>query len=105
MNKTTSKRHYFHDMMLHNYVQYNGICLSLRVLENMSLCITADNFVCLLRQLIEWRFNSRKLVEYTHTKSSRKLYDSQLKLYDITETVEYKNKSAYTEMSRTQTSD
>ena len=35
-----------------------------------------------------------------HTKSSRKLYNSQIKLYEITGTVEHKNKSAHTEMSR-----
>lgn len=71
-------------LILHNYVQHLGICLSLRVLKNMLLSVTADNFVCLLRQLIKWRFNSRKFGRiHTHTKSSQKLYNSQIKLLEL----------------------
>jgi hypothetical protein len=66
----------------------------------MSLSTAAENYVCLLRQLIKWRLTVANLVEYTHTKSSRTLCNSQIKLYGITGAVEYKNKSAYTEISR-----
>jgi len=79
-------------LILHSYVQYLGTSLSSRVFKNMSFCITADNYVCLL--------HSRKSSQiYTNTQSSRKLYNPQIKLYEITRTVEHINKSAHTEMS------
>lgn len=37
---------------------------------------------------------------HKHTEFTEVIYNSQIKLYEITGTVEHKNKSAHTEMSR-----
>ena len=91
---TTSRRHSCHDIDTAQLrpVSWNPSFIACSQ-EHVALYYSRQ--LCMLTAQSQIWSNIPK-----HTKSSRKLYNSQIKLYEITRTVEHKNKSAHTEMSR-----
>ena len=73
------------------------------ILEPVFHCVLSRTRRSVLQQTTMYvYFTVANLVKYTqtHTEFMEVIYNSQIKLYEITGTVEHKNKSAHTEMSR-----
>lgn len=73
------------------------------ILESVFHCVFSRTRRSVLQQTTMYVYCTvANLVEYTqtHKKFTEVIYNFQIKLYEITGTVEHKNKSAHTKMSR-----